>query len=144
MKKTIKTFVGRLRDAWSIIRGYNSVVYILFNKDVSKADALFTATFLTGIQWLKSKDDVNVPSRTDMLLDLLSSNNSIDGRIILVKGWYDCKRSGDYIIINTTEDINYSDVDPDRKFQWECFCERAVTPITWCYIEDLLPKGGEK
>lgn len=100
MKKTIKTFVGRLRDVWSIIRGYNSVVYILFNKDVSKADALFTATFLTGIQWLKSKDDVNVPSRTDMLLDLLSSNNSImmftkdsDGTLTYC---YDCKSEGDF------------------------------------------------
>lgn len=100
MKKTIKTFVGRLRDAWSIIRGYNSVVYILFNKDVSKADALFTATFLTGIQWLKSKDDVNVPSRTDMLLDLLSSNNSImmltkdaDGTLTYC---YDCKTEEDF------------------------------------------------
>lgn len=67
-----------------------------------------------------------------------------DGRIILVKGWYDCKRSGDYIIINTTEDINYDDADPDRKYQWECFCSCAGVPITWCYIEDLLPKGGEK
>lgn len=100
MKKTIKTFVDRLRDAWSIIRGYNSVVYILFNKDVSKADALFTATFLTGIQWLKSKDDVNVPSRTDMLLDLLSSNNSImmfakdsDGTLTYC---YDCKSEEDF------------------------------------------------
>lgn len=67
-----------------------------------------------------------------------------DGRIILTKGWYNCARSGDYVIINTTEDINYDDVNSDREFQWECFCERAVTPITWCYIEDLLPKGGEK
>lgn len=67
-----------------------------------------------------------------------------DGRIILVKGWYNCKRSGDYIIVNTTEDINYDDADPDRKYQWECFCSYAGVPITWCYIEDLLPKGGEK
>jgi hypothetical protein len=88
--------------------------------------------FAAGVEWFKKA--------------LWHSQDEIpeDGRIILVKGWYDCKRSGDYIIINTTEDINYSDVDPDRKFQWECFCERAVTPITWCYIEDLLPKGGEK
>lgn len=69
------------------------------------------------------------------------SQNEIpeDGRIILVKGWFNCTRSGNYIIVNTTEDINYDDVDPDREFQWGCFCSYAVTPITWCYIEDLLP-----
>lgn len=100
MKKTIMTFVCRLRDAWSIIRGYNGVVHILFNNDVSKASALFTATVLTGIEWLKGKDEVNVPSRTDMLLDLLSSNNSImmltkdaDGTLTYC---YDCKTEEDF------------------------------------------------
>lgn len=85
--------------------------------------------FAAGVEWFKKA--------------LWHSQDEIpeDGRIILVKGWYDCKRSGDYVIINTTEDINYSDVDPDRKYQWECFCSNSSntgTPITWCYIEDLL------
>ena len=84
------------------------------------------AAFKDGVDWFKKA--------------LWHSQNEIpeDGRIILVKGWFDCKRSGDYVIINTTEDINYDDVNSDREFQWECFCGRAVTPITWCYIEDLL------
>lgn len=71
---------------------------------------------------------------------LWHSQNEIpeDGRIILIKGWFNCTRQGDYIIVNTTEDINYDDVDPDRKYQWGCFCSYAGTPITWCYIDDLL------
>ena len=112
-------------------------------KDIQKAAAgMFNAgslvnaaeqmAFERGVYWFKKS--------------LWHSQDEIpeDGRIILVKGWYDCKRSGDYIIINTTEDINYSDVDPDRKYQWECVCSHAGTPITWCYIEDLLPKRCKK
>ena len=85
------------------------------------------AAFKDGVDWFKKA--------------LWHSQDEIpeDGRIILIKGWFNCTRSGNYIIVNTTEDINYDDVDPDREFQWGCFCSYAVTPITWCYIEDLLP-----
>lgn len=38
MKKTIKTFVGRLRDAWAIIRGRN-YVFIRENEDTSEQEA---------------------------------------------------------------------------------------------------------
>lgn len=87
--------------------------------------------FERGVYWFKKS--------------IWHSQNEIpeDRRIILVKGWFNCKRSGDYVIINTTEDINYSDVNPDRKYQWECFCSNSSntgTPITWCYIDDLLSK----
>ncbi len=85
------------------------------------------ASFKDGVEWFKKA--------------IWHSQDEIpeDGRIILVKGWFNCTRSGNYIIVNTTEDINYDDIDPDREFQWGCFCSYAVTPITWCYIEDLLP-----
>lgn len=84
--------------------------------------------FAAGVEWFKKA--------------LWHSQDEIpeDGRIILVKGWYDCKKSRNYyIVIDTTEDLNYSDVDSDRKYQWGCFCSYAGVPITWCYIEDLLP-----
>ncbi len=99
MKKTIKTFVGRLRNAWSIMRGRNCV-YILFNDNVSKKEVLRSAGFLIGVQWLKSNEYVNVFSRTEMLMDLLSSDNSImmltkdaDGRLTYC---YDCKSEEDF------------------------------------------------
>lgn len=99
MKKTIKTFVNRLRDAWSIMRGRNSV-YILFNDNVSKEEALRSAGFLIGIEWLKRNEYVNVFSRTEMLMDLLSSDNSImmltedsDGTLTYC---YDCKSEEDF------------------------------------------------
>lgn len=99
MKKTIKTFVNRLRDAWSIMRGRNSV-YILFDDNVSKEETLRSAGFLIGVEWLKRNEYVNVFSRTEMLMDLLSSGNSIimltkdaDGRLTYC---YDCKTEEDF------------------------------------------------
>lgn len=82
--------------------------------------------FKRGVEWFKKA--------------LWHSQDEVpeDERIILIKGWFNCTRQGDYIIVNTTEDINYDDVDPDRKYQWGCFCSYAGTPITWCYIDDLL------
>lgn len=76
MKKTIKTFVGRLRDAWAIIRGRN-YVFIRENEDTSEQEALHTAIFILGARWLKNNDNVNCFSRVDMLLDLLNDTNSI-------------------------------------------------------------------
>lgn len=35
MKKTIKTFVGRLRDAWSIIRG-DDYIFVSYEKGVDE------------------------------------------------------------------------------------------------------------
>lgn len=99
MKKTINNFIDRLRDAWSIIRGRKGV-YIFFNNDASKENVLYSTSVLIGIQCLKSNDDVNIFPRTDMLLDLFCSNNSImlltkdaDGTLTYC---YDCKTEEDF------------------------------------------------
>lgn len=63
------------------------------------------------------------------------------GKLILVKGWYTNVRSEDYTLINTDIDLNYDDIAScDQKLRWECFCESAKGNLTWCYIDDLLPK----
>lgn len=60
-------------------------------------------------------------------------------RLILVKDWK-CKDK--YLTFDTTEELNLEDFD--KEHQWECFCKLADFDFTWCYIDDLLPKGGEK
>ena len=60
-------------------------------------------------------------------------------RPILVKDW---KLKDSYSTFDTTEDLNLEDFD--KELQWERFCKLADLDFTWCYIEDLLPKGGEK
>ena len=99
MKKTIKTFVGRLRDAWSIIRGH-CCVFIRYEKDTSEQEISRTTSFLLGARWLKNNDNVNCFSRADMLLDLLNDTNSImmltkdaDGTLAYC---YDCKSEEDF------------------------------------------------
>lgn len=99
MKKTIKTFVGRLRDAWSIIRGH-SCVFIRYNENTSEQEVLRTTSFILGARWLKNNDNVNYFSRLDMLLDLLDDKDSVmlltkdaDGRLTYC---YDCKTEEDF------------------------------------------------
>lgn len=99
MKKTIKTFVGRLRDAWAIIRGHNHV-FIRYEEDTSEQEALHTAIFILGARWLKNNDNVNCFSRVDMLFDLLNDKNSVmlltkdaDGKLSYC---YDCKTEEDF------------------------------------------------
>ena len=99
MKKTIKTFVGRLRDAWSIIRGH-CCVFIRYEKDTSEQEISRTTSFLLGARWLKNNDNVNCFSRVDMLFDLLNDTNSImmltkdaDGTLSYC---YDCKSEEDF------------------------------------------------
>lgn len=60
-------------------------------------------------------------------------------RLILVKDW---ELKDRYSIFDTAEDLNLEDFD--KELQWECFCKLADLDFTWCYIEDLLPKGDEK
>lgn len=62
-------------------------------------------------------------------------------RLILVKGKTN-ETCGDYGLFNTPKDLDIAGFD--RKSQWESFCKLADLDFTWCYIEDLLPKGGEK
>lgn len=99
MKKTIKTFVDRLRDAWAIIRGCNHV-FIRYEENTSEQEAFRTTSFITGAQWLRINDNVNYSSRADMLFDLLNDTNSImmltkdaDGRLTYC---YDCKSEEDF------------------------------------------------
>ena len=99
MKKTIKEFIDRLRDAWAIIRGCNSV-FILYDEDTSKQEVFRTTSFLLGGRWLGNNDNVNYFSRVDMLLDLLNDTNSImmltkdaDGTLTYC---YDCKSEEDF------------------------------------------------
>lgn len=99
MKKTIKTFVSRLRDAWSIIRGH-CCVFILYEEDTSEQEIFRTTSVFLGARWLRINDNVNYFSRADMLLDLLNDTNSImmltkdaDGRLTYC---YDCKSEEDF------------------------------------------------
>lgn len=99
MKKTIKTFVGRLREAWAIIRGRQGV-HIFFDEDTSEQEKFRTTSFLLGARWLRINDNVNYFSRVDMLFELLNDTNSImmltkeaDGTLTYC---YDCKSEEDF------------------------------------------------
>ena len=99
MKKTIKEFIDRLRDAWSIIRGLN-YVFILYNENTSEQEVSRTTSFIFGARWLRNNDNVNYFSRVDMLFDLLNDTNSImmltkdtDGTLTYC---YDCKSEEDF------------------------------------------------
>lgn len=99
MKKTIKTFVGRLRDAWSIIRGHNQLL-VRYDEDTSMQDAYRTSCAFSGTLWLRNNDNVNYFPRLDMLHDLLDDKNSImmltkdaDGKLTYC---YDCKTEEDF------------------------------------------------
>ena len=99
MKKTIKEFINRLRDAWDIIRGCNCV-FIRYEEDTSEQDVSRTTSFIFGARWLRNNDNVNYFSRADMLFDLLNDTNSImmftkeaDGTLSYC---YDCKSEEDF------------------------------------------------
>ena len=99
MKKTIKEFIDRLRDAWAIIRGLN-YVFILYDENTSEQEVSRTTSFIFGRRWLGNNDNVNCFSRVDMLLDLLNDTNSImmltkdaDGTLTYC---YDCKSEEDF------------------------------------------------
>ena len=99
MKKTIKEFINRLRDAWSIIRGHNQVL-VRYDEDTSMQDAYRTSCALMGVRWFRNSNNVDFNSRFGMLDDLLDDTNSImmltkeaDGRLTYC---YDCKSEGDF------------------------------------------------
>ena len=99
MKKTIKTFVSRLRNAWSIIRGH-CCVFIRYEENTSEQEIFRTTSVFLGARWLRINDNVNYFSRADMLLDLLNDTNSImmltkdaDGTLAYC---YDCKSEEDF------------------------------------------------
>ena len=106
MKKTIKEFIDRLREAWAIIRGRN-YVFILYDENTSEQEVSRTTSFLLGGRWLGNNDNVNYFSRVDMLLDLLNDTNSImmltkdaDGTLTYC---YDCKSEEDFNDLTSME-----------------------------------------
>lgn len=99
MKKTIKEFINRLRDAWSIIRG-RKYVFIRYDEHTSEQETFNMISVIFGARWFKSNDNVNYFSRADMLFDLLNDTNSImmltkdaDGTLTYC---YDCKSEEDF------------------------------------------------
>lgn len=99
MKKTIKTFVDRLRNAWSIIKG-DDYIFVSYEKGVNEQYALYTTSFISGVCWFSKNNSVSIYPRIDMLQDLLSSGNSI---MMLTKDaygrltyCYDCKTEEDF------------------------------------------------
>lgn len=99
MKKTIKDFINRLRDAWSIIRGHNQVL-VRYDGRYKYASAYRTSCALMGVRWLRNSNNVDFNSRFGMLDDLLDDTNSImmltkeaDGRLTYC---YDCKSEEDF------------------------------------------------
>ena len=106
MKKTIKEFINRLRDAWAIIRGCNCV-FILYDENTGEQVVSRTTSFILGARWLRNNDNVNYFSRADMLLDLLNDTNSImmltkdaDGTLTYC---YDCKSEEDFNDLTSME-----------------------------------------
>ena len=106
MKKTIKEFIDRLRDAWSIIRGRN-YVFIRYDENTSEQEIFRTTSVFLGARWLRNNDNVNYFSRVDMLLDLLNDTNSImmltkdaDGTLTYC---YDCKTEEDFNDLTSME-----------------------------------------
>lgn len=99
MKKTIKTFVDRLRNAWSIIKG-DDYIFVPYEKGVNEQYALYTTSLISGVRWFSKNNSVSIYPRIDMLQDLLSSGNSImmltkdaDGTLTYC---YDCKTEEDF------------------------------------------------
>lgn len=99
MKKTIKTFVDRLRNAWATIKG-DDYIFVSFEKGVNEQYALYTTSLISGVRLFSKNNSVSIYPRIDMLLDLLSSNNSImmltkdaDGGLTYC---YDCKTEEDF------------------------------------------------
>lgn len=99
MKKIIKTFVDRLRNAWSIIKGDN-YIFVSYEKGVNEQYALYTTSLISGVRWFSKNNSVSIYPRIDMLQDLLSSGNSImmltkdaDGRLTYC---YDGKSEEDF------------------------------------------------
>ena len=106
MKKTIKEFINRLRDAWAIIRGCN-YFFVRYDENTGKQEVSRTTSFIFGARWLKNNDNVNYFSRADMLLDLLNDTNSI---MMLTKDadgtqtyCYDCKSEEDFNDLTSME-----------------------------------------
>lgn len=61
MKETIKTFVSRLRDVWSIIKGDN-YVFVPYEKGVNEQYARYTTSLISGVRWFSKNNSVSISS----------------------------------------------------------------------------------
>lgn len=113
-------FLGRCSIYAKIIEEYRKAL-ILDREEACRA------SFEDGVEWFKKA--------------LWHTEDEIPeaDRLILVKDW---KLKDRYSIFDTTEELNLEDFDKEQ--QWDCFCKLADFDVAWCYIEDILPKGGEK
>ena len=80
----------------------------------------------------------------EFLKDLWHTDDEMpkSGKTILIKGLEWHNTVGGYNLFNTRTDIDLGDFD--EKIQWDNFCECAGVNFKWCYLEELLPEGGEK
>lgn len=92
------------------------------------------AAFIDGAHWAIS----------EFLKDLWHTDDGMpeSGKTILIKGLECHNTVGGYTLFNTRTDIDLGNFD--KKIQWDWFCEWAGTDFKWCYLEDILQKGGEK
>lgn len=80
MKKTIKTFIDRLRNAWSIIKG-DDYIFVSYEKGVSEQYMLYTTSYISGVRWFSKSNSI-------MML-----TKEADGRLTYC---YDCKSEEDF------------------------------------------------
>lgn len=91
--------------------------------------------YKAGAKWMQE----------EFLKDLWHTDDEIPelGKNIIIKGLKLLNSVGDCELFSSfTNDIDLSDFD--KKIQWGNFCKCAGVDFTWCYLEDILPKGGEK
>ena len=101
-----------------------------YNPDKGFDNQLERVAFMDGVAWFRQ----NLWHADDEIPE--------SGKIILVKGLDWGSTVGCYNLFDTTTDVDLADFD--KKIQWENFCENAGVDFLWCYIEDILPKGGEQ
>ena len=93
-----------------------------------------SSEFYSGAKWMQK----------EFLKNLWHTDDEMpkSGKTILIKGLEWHNTVGGYNLFNTRTDIDLGDFD--EKIQWDNFCECAGVDFTWCYLEDILPEGGEK
>lgn len=93
-----------------------------------------SSEFYSGAKWMQKEFLKNLWHTDDEMPE--------SGKTILIKGleWHNTVDG--YTLFNTRRDIDLGEFD--KKIQWGYFCDCAGVDFTWCYLEDILPKGGEK
>lgn len=93
---------------------------------------------------IEELSDAYKAGQEEFLKNLWHTDDEIPelGKNIIIKGLKLLNSVGDCNLFSTSSDIYLSDFD--KKIQWGNFCKCAGVDFTWCYLEDLSPKGGEK